>query len=484
MMRAAPCSLPGIAAALAAVVLAGCGTVDRARKAQAAAERTMIDAHAAQRVFEPVSIANPSLRNLVEFALTNRPAMVSRNIAVEEARIALKDLDADAPIVSATPWNSVSANVKLGYSERSESRNFSNFAKKTDRSNPSSSLSLDLLVYDFGRNDALKRAAAENVIAAELELAEEGYKVFYQVASAYFTLLCSEALCDVANSNTVQYASHLAQAEDMFEQGEVQQLDVLRARLDLARAVENAVLASNDVAVAGANLVAYLGVNAAQGDYRSVFGGRLGGLDRRVRAFGDTSFSSAEAFASARIDAPQLRIARARLRAAASRVDYAIADLKPVVSASLSLNWTDPLWYWNWGVNAAQSLFTGWRKSLAVDRAVLEMQRCESDVEAAELLLSRNLEVALAERDNALKAAATAKESILSAGENLDTVRAQFEVGDVSRIEFTDAVSSYADALGNEIKAFYRGQIAEAALFEILGEAPAYCNEASEEEKK
>ena len=122
---------------MAAVLAAGCTAVERARKAQAAAEGVMIDAKAAQRVFEPVSIAEPSLRNLVEYALTNRPSMVSRNVAVEEARIALKTLDADAPIVSSTPWNSVSANVKIGYSERSESRNFSNFAKKTDRSNPS-----------------------------------------------------------------------------------------------------------------------------------------------------------------------------------------------------------------------------------------------------------------------------------------------------------------------------------------------------------
>lgn len=472
------------AAIMTAAVAAGCGTVAKARKAQADVAEVMDDAKAQHQSFDPVKIGDHTLKNLVEYALTNRPSMVSKTIAVEEARIALKILDADAPIVSSTPWNSISANVKLGYSERSESKNFSNFAKKTDRSNPSSSLSLDLLIYDFGRNAAQKRAAAENVIAAELQLAEEGYKVFYQVASAYFTLLLNEALCDVAHSNVTQYASHLAQAEDMFEQGEAQYLDVLRAKLDLARATENAVLASNDVVVAGANLVAYLGVNAAEGDYRSVFGGRLGGLQKRIRAFADTSVSSTEAFAGARINAPQLKIARARLRSASSHVDYAIADLKPTVSASLSLNWTDPLWYWSWGLNAMQSIFTGWRKTLAVDRAVFEMQSRESDVQAAELLLSRNLEVALAERDNARKAAGTAKESVVSAGENLDTVRAQFEVGDVSRIEFTDAVSSYADALGNEIKAFYRGQIAEAALFEILGEAPAYCNIDKKEEKK
>ena len=45
-------------------------------------------------------------------------------------------------------------------------------------------------------------------------------------------------------------------------------------------------------------------------------------------------------------------------------------------------------------------------------------------------------------------------------------------------IEYTDALSSYTQALGNRIKAFYRGQMAEAALFGLLGVLPSYaeCN--------
>ena len=125
-------------------------------------------------------------------------------------------------------------------------------------------------------------------------------------------------------------------------------------------------------------------------------------------------------------------------------------------------------------MSGAQSLFTGWKKTAALERATLALQVCEKQVESEELLLSRKLEVALAERDNAREAEKTARESLVQARENLETVLSQYEVEEVSRIEFTDAVSSYTEALGNRVKSFYRGQIAEAALFGLLGAEPRF----------
>ena len=53
----------------------------------------------------------------------------------------------------------------------------------------------------------------------------------------------------------------------------------------------------------------------------------------------------------------------------------------------------------------------------------------------------------------------------------------QYGVGDVSRVEFTTAISQYASALGNRGGAFYRGQRAEAAIFRLLGRIPDYREE-------
>jgi len=459
-------------AALAALAsaLAGCRAVRDARRAQEEAAPTGEGAVDRGKV----DLSGRSLEELVAFALTNRPSMASAAIEVQDARLALREIAADAPLASSTPWNAAHASASLGYSESSKAAHFDDFEAKTRKGDATGGISVDLLVWDFGRNDARARAQSENVIAAEQSLVKEGYVVFSEVSSAYFALLQNNALLEVAETNVVQYADHLERAESMFEQGEAQKLDVLRAKLDLARACESLVAASNDVAVSGARLMAALGVDASQGDFRSVLGERPSGLVDVVRGFADTEETADEAFAFARTNAPAMKIARARLRAASAQVDYAIADLKPSVSASLSLNWTDPLWYWRWGVNAAQSLFTGWRKTTAVDRAVLSMRAAESTVNAAEQQLSRAIEVAVAERDNAREGVRSAEESVRSATENLETVTSRYEVGDVSRVDFTDAVSAYAEAQGNRIKAFYRGQMAEAALFETTGRLPVY----------
>ena len=468
------------------VALTGCEVVDEARRQQkdaepAMSERFLSESDAKNR--RSVTLPSTSLKFLVDYAMTNRPAMVSAALAVKDARLRLKSIAADAPLASKTPWNAVNADLSLGYSESSSAEHFDDFDTSTSRGDLSGSVSLNILLWDFGRNDARRRAAAENVIAAELELVQTGYKVFNEVSDAYFTLLQNEALLEVAVSNINQYAAHLSQAQARFEHGYGQNLDVLRAKLDLARAHEAVVAASNDVAVAGVNLVAYLGISDEVGDYRTVFGGPIGGLDRVMRGFNDTTNTINEVFAHAKVRSPALKVARARLRAASADVDYSIADLKPNISANLSLNWTDPLWLWRWGLSGAQSLFTGWGKSTAVERATVALKIAQNDLESAQLQLSRNLEVAIAERDNARKAENTARESLVQARENLETVKSQYEVEEVSRIEFTDAVSYYTEAVGNRVKSFYRGQMAEAAIFELIGAAPIY-NEVNITEKR
>ena len=459
-----------------AAALAGCGAVREAKKAQSEAAVAMTGAEVPGAA---IDLKGRTLRELVEFAHGSRPSMRAAALAVDDARLRLREVAADAPLASKTPWNAASVNASLGYSESSRAAHFDDLKAKTLKSKATGALSLDLLVWDFGRNAASARAQAENVLAAELSLEKEGYSVFGDVTTYYFELLRNEALVEVAITNLHQNAQHLAQAEDLFREGEAQQLDVLRARLDLARAAEVLVSASNDVVVAGANLMSAMGVSADRGDCMSVLGTRAPMLaDKAPPAFRKTTYTVEEAFDFARTNAPSMQIARAKLRAASAQVDRAIADMLPTISASVSLNWTDPLWYWRWGTSAAQTLFTGGSKVTAVERAVVAMKSAESDVHSAEQALSRNLGIAIAERDNAMEALRTAIESVRQASENLDTVRSRFEVGDVSRVDFTDAVSAYAEALASRVKAFYRGQMAEAALFELTGTEPKYVDAA------
>lgn len=469
-------ALRSIAAALLALA-AGCGTVRAVRDARLAQDAWSDRGGGKEAGKHAVSVRLTGWRlpQLVDFAFANRPSMARARLAVEDARLALREVAADAPLLSSTPWNSVGASVGGGHSEQSKPDHH-RLHGNTD-GNASASLSLDILLYDFGRNAAQARAKAESVIAAEIDVIGTGYSIFEEVAEGYFTLLENEALLEVARVKVSEFKEHVEQAEMKLELGEAKEVDVLKARLDLAKAEQDVVAASNDVVTAGATLMSALGVDASMGDYMSVLGPRDLGLDRTKRFFAGTSDSAASLFGLSCTNAPAMQVARARLRAASHQVDVAVADLYPSVSANLSLDWTDPLWYWRWGVSGAQSLFTGWRKTAAVERATIALDSAARDVDSAELDLSSSLELAVAERDNAVEALDTARASVRRGRENLETVREQFKVGDVSRVDYTDAASDYTAALGDRVRAFYRGQIAEARLYRLTGRMPKYREE-------
>lgn len=458
---------------LAAVV--GCSTIHSARDAQreVAAKGAEEVVAAAQ---DKVALGACSLPELVEFALTNRPSMISANLAVTDARLALKQIAADAPLVSETPWTAPKLSISGGHSERSPGSTMGDLDLSTE-GNPSAALSLELPVWDFGRNAAAAKAQAERVTAAELALLNEGYTVFYEVASAYFGVMEKVALLEVAMTNEMEFAVHLQQAQDMADSGEGVRLDILKAKYDLAAASESRVAASNALATAEVEMMRALGLEVDGVDLASFKA--LGGasLARTVRGFDSTEYGADAAFALARTNSPTMKMARSRLRAASHEVDAAVADLLPSVSLSASVNWSDPLWAWNWGVSGVQSLFQGFRKTTAVDRAVVAMKEAAAGVDDAEQKLSGDIALAVADRDNALEALVTAETALSRAKENLDTVARRFEIGEASRVDYTDAVADYVLELGARVRAFYRGQLAEASLFTLLGRYPAYHKE-------
>jgi len=447
---------------------------------------TIYDAHDAQKAVLPkangdtvrsdkINLRGYSLSRLVDFALTNRPSVLTARLAVDDARLNMKALAANAPLVSSTPWNAMQLSVSGNYGAASDASS-SRLGWHTE-GNASAALSLDLLVWDFGRNSAEMTAAAERVVAAEKQLTSEGYAVFEDVSCAYFAVLEADALLEVARTNECEFAEHLRQAQDKLEAGEAQRLDVTRARLDLSQARQKVVSASNLVVTSGTELMRALGVDVERGTRYDVLPASTGLMSSAMRGFAGTSYSVDAAFELARTNAPSMAIVRARLRASSSDVDRAIADLMPSISASASLNWTDPLWLWQWGVGAAQSLFTGFRKTTAVERAVVAMKSAAAAVDETEQELSQAIGLAVAERDNAKVAGKTAWASVQAARENYDTVKEQYREGDASRVDFTDAISDYATSVGSCITAFYRGQIAEARLFALTGKVPAYREE-------
>ncbi len=450
------------AAVLAAV--AGCDTVKRARTAQKAMAAATNDVPADVSTTLPrVNLLGAKFVDLVAFAMTNRPSLEIARLAVSNATLS---------VIEATSDRELQMSLAGGYSQ-STANSDSHFSWHQRRGKGTADISFDILLVDFGRIDARERQAREDLVAAQRDLEEAEFKVFAEVAETYFLLLRNDALLEVAHTNEHQYAEHLRQAEQLHEAGEAQKLDVLKARVDLSDAKLGTINASNDVMTAGAEFLRALGLQADRANRADVL--RVAKDTFAASAKHElpiTHFRAEDCLMMARTNAPSLRALRARLRAASAEVDYAVADLMPKLSLSSAFSFTDPTWNWSWGFSAIQTVLDGYRKRTAVDHAVVEMEAARIAVDEAEQTLSRDLAVAVATRDNARQSLETARVEVEQAKENLQTVIEQYKLGEASRVDFTDAAGSYASALGARVKAFYAGEIAEAALIRLTGTVP------------
>ena len=461
-MKSLPRYLLLAAAVLAAA--AGCDTIKRARMAQRSMAAVTNDVPVAvSNALPRVNLLGASFVNFVEFAMTNRPSLEVARLAVSNAALS---------VIEATSDRELQMNLAGGFSQATENRG-SHFSWHQRRGKGTADVSFDLLLIDCGRVDARERQAREELVAAQRDLEEAEFKVFAEVAETYFILLRNDALLEVAHTNEYQYAEHLRQAEQLHEAGEAQKLDVLKARVDLSDAKLLTINASNDVMTASAEFLRALGLQAdraSRADVLRVAKDTFAASARRELPV--TRFRAEDGLQLARTNAPALRALRAQLRAASANVDYTVADLLPKLSLSSAFSFADPTWNWSWGFTAIQTVLDGYRKRTAVDHAVVAMEAARLAVDEAEQTLSRDLAVAVATRDNAQQSLETARVEVEQAKENLETVIEQYKLGEASRVDFTDAAGSYASALGARVKAFYAGEIAEAALIRLTGAVP------------
>ena len=446
-------------AALALIGAVGCDTMHNAQVAQEEiAAISSDDGKDVAPQTDFVDLTRFTLPEYVEYALSNRPDVISAQLAVSNAYLKL---------ISITSGEYPIFGMSGGYSQGTH--NSGPHFSWRQSGDAKASFNMELLLCDFGRLDAQELEARENIVAAQRDYADVQLAVFEDVTTAYFTLLRNDALLAVACTNEQQYAEHLKQAQTLFDAGEVKNLDVLKARLDLSDAHLKTITASNDVVTASAEFIRSLGLKSDRAERLDVLPPRPDSLGKPRRELPRTSMTGADALVCARTNAPSLMMLRAKLRAASARVDYAVADLLPSLSLDAGFSYVDPAWNFSWGVNAVQSLFEGYRKTSAVDSAVVDMQSAREAVFLAEQKLSCSLSLAVATRDTALQSLENARIQVRQARENLDNVIAQYRVGEASRIDFTDAASAFSEAEGARIKAFYAGQIAEAALVRLTG---------------
>ena len=433
----------------AAALLAGCTTVREARRAQREdAERTVRWAETPFAARE----GDLAIEELAAWARTNAPAVVQARQDVVQAQIALRSVKAAfIPVVDGS--------VAYTYA----SKNIDPHDTKWDGDGTwGGNVSLNWLLYDFGRTRAsTRRAVAALAAADQAERAAENGAV-YGVRAACFALRRAEELHRVAVETSESYRLHRDQTKDRFDVGAAMNYEVSKAEVDYQNALLSEISASNAVETARASLALALGLAESP----------------RI-ALGDCSFPEmtndvGALMAVAATNAPALAALRAAADAAKDYVDWTICDLYPNLSFRLSFDAkgdSSPL-LWNYAAvpAVAQTLFSAGAKNRQIETAVAQLRAARSKLAEAEQQLFNQVLTATLSADRARKSLAVAEAALAASKENFDVVSSRYDVGKASALERTDAQVALSSAEAAVVTARYDLQDTQILLARLIGE--------------
>jgi outer membrane protein len=117
---------------------------------------------------------------------------------------------------------------------------------QTNRNFWSSQTSVNQLLFDFWGTPSKYQAAIMGHKASLLDTAQTRDNVFLTVAQGYFKTLRAKKLVEVAKQTVVDLKQHLKIAQDQYRFGVVTYNDVLQAKVSLADAEQNLIVAKTD----------------------------------------------------------------------------------------------------------------------------------------------------------------------------------------------------------------------------------------------
>jgi outer membrane protein len=432
----------------AAFLLSGCATVREARQAQREdAERTVLWAETPFAAREDAL----AMEELAQWARTNAPAVVQARQDVVQAQIALRSVKAAyIPVVDGS--------VAYTYS----SVNIDPHDTSWDGDGLwDGKLSLNWLLFDFGRTPASTRRAVAALAAADQNARAAELAAVHDVRAAAFSVFRTRELLAVARDNTAAYKEHLDQTQSRREVGTAKDFEVSKARVDYDNARLAEIVAAHNVETARASLALALGL-AENPDF-----------DLAEATFPAFTNSVGELFAVAQTNAPLLAALRAAADSAKAYVDWTICDLYPKLSLSLTFDAqgdSTPL-LWNYAAvpAAAQTLFAGRAKTRQIETAVAQLRSARSKLAAAEQALYNQLLSATLAADRAAESLAVAQSAADAAEDYFSVVSSRYDVGKASALERTDAQVALSRARAEVVAARHNFLDTQILISQLLG---------------
>ena len=330
-------------------------------------------------------------------------------------------------------------------------------------------LSVNQMLYDFGRTGNALDAARSGTRSAEFDEHRVVLDVVLNVKQAYYALLAARKLVAVSRKTLEQAESHQRQAEAFYHAGSKPKFDVTRTEVEVNTAKLGMINAKNNVQLRTIGLYNAMGIDP----------------ERDIEI--DDILSSPlaiplmeQALAESVRNRPEMLKAEADIQAAQARVKAEESNYLPTLSANGAYNWAhgasemgvfkgDIRNSWNAAITLSMPLFEGGLTKGKVSEARANLRILEAQGQTFRQAVLIELNQAYADIESAPARIGVMELSLKKARENLELAQGRYEAGVGLYIEVTDAQLASVNAEINHVYALYDYQLAAARLFKAMG---------------
>lgn len=356
---------------------------------------------------------------------------------LEQNRALLRAADEDvAQLVSELrPILSWSADITRSFG-RTQSNNFPERSVSSDDFNVG--LSLDLLLYDFGRTNLRVEAAKETVLATRERLRSIEQQILLRAVAAHINVWRNSALVAVRKNNLNLLREEVRTAQGRLEVGEVTRTDVALAEAQLASA-------RSGLASAEGNL------NQAIEEFGRAVGrapGQLRTPDRLPELSGDTGTAKRIALRNH----PDMHKAQFDVAAADLTVAAAEAAMRPTVnlntrlSAGEELGGSDFNRQGSVGLSVSGPIYQGGRLSSAVRQAAAQRDARRGALHTTSLEVAQDVGNAYARLRAARASRLADQEQVRAARLAFEGVREEARLGARTTLDVLDSEQDLLNA--------------------------------------
>ena len=409
-----------------------------------------------------------TLHECIEKALANHPSIRSAREGVNAGA---------ARITQATSPYYPQVQASTGYSD---STSLGAGLGKTVTKQYTTTLSVNQVLYDFGKTGNARDAAKFGERSAEQDRDRVVQDVILSVKQAYFALLQAKKLVAVAQKTLLQTEGHLRQAEAFFHAGSKPRFDVTRAQVDVNNSKLGVINAQNTVRLNTLALYNSMGADPQR---------EIDIEDILAQSFTAPSLEQAQADALA--NRPDMMKISNDIESAKARTKAEESNYYPTLSANGQYNWahgtsdttiqsssgffgsgdirSDIKDSWGAGITLSLPLFEGGLTKGKVGEARANQRALEAQRDLLRQSILLDVNQAYADLESAQARITVMESSLQSARESLALAEGRYEAGVGPSLEVTDAQVSAAKAETDYVQALYDYQLAAAKLEKATG---------------